>query len=88
MVAAYRALVARHKGELTAKVTVAQPLSDAHLSTLKDALKAVTRQDVRSTSRSTPRSSAASWSSSAAAWLISSLRTKLNSIKFAMKEAR
>ena len=70
MVAAYRALVARHKGEVTAQVTVAQPLSDAHLSALKDALKAVTGRTFRSTSRSIRRSSAGSSSSSAAAWSI------------------
>jgi F-type H+-transporting ATPase subunit delta len=47
MIRAYRALVARHKGELVARVTAAERLSDTHLAALKDALKSVTRQDVR-----------------------------------------
>src|SRR5712691_9951502 len=45
MVKAYKALVARHKGEVTAQVTAAEGLSDAHLAALKDALKAVTRSE-------------------------------------------
>ena len=35
---AFRALVASHKGEVTASVTVAEPLSDQHLAELKSAL--------------------------------------------------
>jgi F-type H+-transporting ATPase subunit delta len=88
MVAAYRALVARHKGEVTAKVTVAQPLSDAHLSTLKDALKAVTRQDVQVDLTVDPGIIGGLVVKLGSRMVDSSLRTKLNSIKFAMKEAR
>ncbi len=88
MVAAYRALVARHKGEVTAKVTVAQPLSDAHLSTLKDALKAVTRQDVQVDLTVDPAIIGGLVVKLGSRMVDSSLRTKLNSIKFAMKEAR
>ena len=32
IIRAFRALVARHRGEATAEVTVAEPLSDAHLA--------------------------------------------------------
>ena len=46
IVRAFRALVARHKGEVQASVTVAEPLSDAHLKSLKDALNAITGKDV------------------------------------------
>src|SRR5262249_59618227 len=46
MIRALRALVARHKGEVTAHVTVAEPLADRHLAALKDALKSVTGKDV------------------------------------------
>ena len=42
MIRAFRALVARHKGEVTAQVTVAERLSDNNLDTLKSALKSVT----------------------------------------------
>ncbi len=47
MIRAFRALVARHKGEVTAQVTVAETLSEAHLAAIKDALKAVTGKDVQ-----------------------------------------
>ena len=42
----FRALVARFKGEATAEVTVAEPLSDKNLDALKGALKSVTGKDV------------------------------------------
>ena len=42
MIRSYRALAAHHKGEVTAQVTVAEPLSDKNLGALKDALKSVT----------------------------------------------
>src|SRR5215510_15854921 len=42
MIRAYRALVARNKGEVTAHVTVAETLSDKNLEALKSALKSVT----------------------------------------------
>src|SRR4029078_9926960 len=42
MIRAYRGLVARHKGEVTAEVTVAEKLNDKNLDALKSALKSVT----------------------------------------------
>ena len=47
MIRDFRALVARHKGEVTAEVTLAEKPSDAHLAAIKDALKAVTKKDVQ-----------------------------------------
>ena len=47
MIRGFRALVARHKGEVTAEVTVAEKLSDAHLDALKNALKSVTGEGGR-----------------------------------------
>jgi F-type H+-transporting ATPase subunit delta len=38
----FRALVAKHRGEVTAQVTVAEKLSDKNLEALKDALKSKT----------------------------------------------
>src|SRR5262249_56543639 len=46
IIKAYRALVARHHGEISAQVTVAEPLSDAHRAAITDALKSVTGKDV------------------------------------------
>src|SRR4029078_6798349 len=42
MIRAYRGLVARHKGEVTAEVTGAEKLTDKNLDALKSALKSVT----------------------------------------------
>jgi F-type H+-transporting ATPase subunit delta len=88
MIKAYKALVARHKGELTAQVTVAEKLSEAHLAALKDALKSVTRQDVQLDLRVDPAIIGGLVVKVGSRMVDSSLRTKLNSIKFAMKEAR
>jgi F-type H+-transporting ATPase subunit delta len=81
MIKAYRVLVARHKGEMTAQVTVAEPLSDANLATLKDALKAVTKQEVQVDVNVDPAIGDSSCES-AAAWSIppcapSSMRSSL-----------
>eukprot|EP01035_Chromulina_nebulosa_P056581 gene56581-77537_t len=46
VIRAFRALVAKFKGEATADVTVAEPLSDNNLDALKAALKSVTGKDV------------------------------------------
>src|SRR5437879_10220173 len=46
VIRAFRALVAKFKGEATADVTVAEALSDKNLDTLKAALKSVTGKDV------------------------------------------
>ena len=80
------ALVARHKGEVTAEVTLAETPSDAHLAAIKDALKAVTKKDVQVDVKVDPAIIGGLSSSSAAAWSTASLRTKLNAIKHAMKE--
>jgi F-type H+-transporting ATPase subunit delta len=88
MIRAYRALVARHKGEVRAQVTVAQPLSDAHLAALKDTLKAATRQEVEVDVNVEPAIIGGLVVKLGSRMIDSSLRTKLNSIKFAMKEAR
>jgi F-type H+-transporting ATPase subunit delta len=46
VIRAFRALVAKFKGEATAEVTVAEALSDKNLDSLKTALKSVTGKDV------------------------------------------
>ena len=43
----FNALVANHKGEVTAEVTVAEGLNDARMAEIRDALKQVTGKDVR-----------------------------------------
>jgi len=89
MIRAYRALVARHKGEVTAQVTVAEKLSDGHLEALKSALKSVTHgKDIDLDVRIDPAIIGGLIVKVGSRMVDSSLRTKLNSIKIAMKEAR
>jgi F-type H+-transporting ATPase subunit delta len=89
MIRAYRALVARHKGEVIAHVTVAEKLSDTHLDALKSALKSVTRgKDIDLDVRIDPAIIGGLIVKVGSRMVDSSLRTKLNSIKLAMKEAR
>jgi F-type H+-transporting ATPase subunit delta len=89
MIRAYRALVARYKGEVTAQVTVAEPLSDKNLDALKDALKSVTGgKDIDFDVKIEPAIIGGLIVKVGSRMVDSSLRTKLNAIKIAMKEAR
>ncbi len=85
----FRALVAKHKGEVSAQVTVAEKLSDANVDALKGALKSVTGgKDIDLDIRIEPAIIGGLIVKVGSRMVDSSLRTKLNSIKFAMKEAR
>ena len=86
MVRAYKTLVARHKGEVTAEVTVADTLSDAHLAEIKAALNAVTGKDVQVDVRVDPAIIGGLVVKLGSRMVDSSLRTRLNAIKHAMKE--
>jgi F-type H+-transporting ATPase subunit delta len=86
MIKAYRALVARHHGELTAQVTVAEALTDAHRRAIEDALKSVTGKDVGLDIKVDPAIIGGLVVKLGSRMVDSSLRTKLNSIKHAMKE--
>lgn len=89
MVRAYRALVAQSRGEVTAQVTVAEPLSEKNLQALKDALKAkTTGKDIDLNVKIDPAIIGGLIVKVGSRMVDSSLRTKLNSIKLAMKEAR
>jgi F-type H+-transporting ATPase subunit delta len=85
----FRQLVARHKGEVGAQVTVAEKLSEAHLDALKGALKSVTGgKDIDLDIKIDPAIIGGLIVKVGSRMIDSSLRTKLNAIKFAMKEAR
>jgi F-type H+-transporting ATPase subunit delta len=89
MIRAYRVLAARHKGEVTAEVTVAEPLSDKNLDALRDALKSVTGgKDIDFDVKVEPAIIGGLIVKVGSRMVDSSLRTKLNAIKIAMKEAR
>lgn len=89
MIRAYRALVAQHKGEVVAKVTVAEPLNDQNTEALKGALKSVTGgKDIDMDVTVDPAIIGGLVVKVGSRMVDTSLRTKLNSIKIAMKEAR
>jgi F-type H+-transporting ATPase subunit delta len=86
MISGFRALVAEHKGETQATVTVAEQPSEAHLAAIKDALKAVTRKDVQIEVKVDPSIIGGLIVKLGSRMVDTSLRTKLNAIKHAMKE--
>ncbi len=88
MIRGFRTLVAKHKGEVSAEVTVAEAINDKHLDALKSALNAVTGKDVDLKVRVDPAIIGGLVVKLGSRMIDSSLRTKLNSIKYAMKEAR
>jgi F-type H+-transporting ATPase subunit delta len=88
MVRGYRELVAGHKGETTAEITVAEALKDDHVAALRNALKAVSGKDVDLNITVDPAIIGGLVIKLGSRMVDSSLRTKLNSIKHAMKEAR
>ncbi len=88
MIKAFRALVARHKGEVTAEVTVAEQLNDRHLEALRAALKSVSGKDVDLDVKIDPSIIGGLVVKLGSRMVDTSLRTKLNAIKHAMKEAR
>ncbi|ACI91735.1 ATP synthase F1, delta subunit [Afipia carboxidovorans OM5] len=87
VIRAFRALVAKFRGEATADVTVAEPLNDKNLDALKASLKSVTGKDVDLNVKVDPSIIGGLIVKLGSRMVDSSLRTKLNSIKHAMKEA-
>ena len=87
VIGAFRALVARFRGEASAEVTVAEPLSEKNLDALKAALKQVSGKDVTLNVKVDPSIIGGLVVKLGSRMVDSSLRTKLNSIKHAMKEA-
>jgi F-type H+-transporting ATPase subunit delta len=88
MITAFRRLVAAHRGHTTAEVTVAEPLKDEHLAALKAALKAVSGKDVDLAVKVDPAIIGGLIVKLGSRMVDSSLRSKLNAIRHAMKEAR
>jgi len=84
----FNALVARHKREVTAQVTVAEQLNDARMNDIRSALREVTGKDVQVDVAVDPSIIGGLKVKLGSRMVDASLRTKLNSIKFAMKEAR
>ncbi len=87
VIRAFNALVAKFRGEASADITVAEPLSEKNLDALKAALKAVSGKDVTLNVKVDPSIIGGLVVKLGSRMVDSSLRTKLNSIKHAMKEA-
>jgi F-type H+-transporting ATPase subunit delta len=88
MIKGFRELVAKHRGEATAQVTVAEKLKDEHIESLRAALKAVSGKDVGLDIKIDPAIIGGLVVKLGSRMIDTSLRTKLNAIKHAMKEAR
>lgn len=88
MIKGVRELVAKHRGEATAEVTVAEPLKDEHVEALRAALKQLSGKDVGLDIKIDPAIIGGLVVKLGSRMVDTSLRTKLNAIKHAMKEAR
>lgn len=86
MIKAYRALLAEHRGEVTAEVTSAEKLSDAQLDALKAKLKSSIGRDVKVDTQIDASLLGGLVVKVGSRMVDSSLRTKLQSLKIAMKE--
>jgi F-type H+-transporting ATPase subunit delta len=87
IVKAFRTLVAHHKGEVTAEVTVAEALDEKHRTAIAGALKSVTGgQNVDLRVKVDPAIIGGLVVKLGSRMVDTSLRTKLNAIKQAMKE--
>ena len=86
MIAAFKRLAAKQRGEIAAEVTSAEPLSDSHADGLRAALKAALGKDVALDARVDPALIGGLVVKVGSRMIDGSLRTKLNSLKIAMKE--
>jgi len=88
MIRDFRKLVARWKGEVTAEVTAAEKLSDARLEEIKSALKSITGEKAVDLHVKIDSEIIGGLVVKLGSRMVdSSLRTKLNAIKHAMREA-
>jgi F-type H+-transporting ATPase subunit delta len=85
MIRDFRALLARERGEVSADVASAHPLTAEQLSALKDALRAQIGKDVQVSTRVDPGLLGGLVVKVGSKMIDSSLRTKLNNLKVAMK---
>lgn len=84
----YRALIANARGEVTAEVVSATPLSPAQLADLADALRAMAGRDAKIASRVDPAILGGLVVKIGSRMIDNSLRTKLNKLKTALGEVR
>ena len=87
IITGFQAMLAGHRGEITADVTSARPLSDAQTSALKAAMKASLGKDVTIDSRVDPTILGGLIVKVGSRMIDSSIKTKLNIMKSRLKEA-
>jgi F-type H+-transporting ATPase subunit delta len=81
----FRALLARERGEVNADVATAHPLTPAQMQVLSDSLKASIGKNVQINTRVDPHLLGGLIVKVGSRMIDSSLRTKLNNLKVAMK---
>jgi F-type H+-transporting ATPase subunit delta len=86
MIKAYRALLARHRGQTSAEVVSASKLEAGQIRALREALKASLGKDVDLEQRVDPTLLGGLVVKIGSRMIDTSLRTKLNNMKHAMKE--
>jgi F-type H+-transporting ATPase subunit delta len=86
MIGCYRSLAARARGEVDAEVTSAVALTDAQLTELKAVLKASAGKDVQISTHVDPSLLGGLVVKMGSRMIDSSIRTRLNNLKSAMKE--
>lgn len=87
MITGFNGLLAAKRGEVSADVTSAHPLSDAQLQSLKASLKTATGRDVQINAKVEPSLLGGLIVKVGSRMIDSSLKTKLTSLKLSMKEA-
>jgi len=87
MAAGYEALLAHKRGEIKAKVTAAHPINDAQIQTLKDVLRASFHREVKLEVAVDERLLGGLIVKVGSRMIDSSLATKLNKLKLAIREA-
>ena len=85
MIKGFRALLARERGEVSADVASAHALTPAQMQALKDALRAQIGKDVQINTRVDPTLLGGLVVKIGSKMIDSSLRTKLDNLKVAMK---
>ncbi len=88
MIRTFLTLAARQRGEINANVASAHPLTDEQVATLKETLRASAGKDVNLITRVDPTLLGGLIVKMGSRMIDSSLRTKLTSVKTAMKEVR
>ena len=86
LIRAFRAMLARHRGETAASVTAAVKLSEGQIAALKQALRAALGKEVMLEEKVDPSLLGGLVVKVGSRMVDTSLKTRLNSLKVAMKE--